>query len=257
MVFNATFNNISVILWLSVLLVEETGGPGENHGPVASHWQTLSHNVVYLALIEIRTHNISGDRHWGRFKSNYHMVTTKMAPIFCKDCGTISIWDIPLRIANQTTYFVFQNNRAPLSWEWGSNPEVLLYTLRLSLRFLNTKSDLRYIFIQVKRVIRDRACSLITNTVCWFHIVKSKFHCAFCCFSSVIPCGSYDTGVDFILVSYYSSWGDSEFKRKSKNKRVHFTINIIKHCHKQGKLTVCLHTMNPIWLIFITEIYRS
>jgi hypothetical protein len=38
--------------------VEETGGPGENHRPVASHWQTLSHQVVYLALIEIRTHNI-------------------------------------------------------------------------------------------------------------------------------------------------------------------------------------------------------
>jgi hypothetical protein len=31
MVFYATFNNISVILWWSVLLVEETGGPGENH----------------------------------------------------------------------------------------------------------------------------------------------------------------------------------------------------------------------------------
>jgi len=29
MVFNATFNNISVISWWSVLLVEETGGPGE------------------------------------------------------------------------------------------------------------------------------------------------------------------------------------------------------------------------------------
>jgi hypothetical protein len=26
MVFNATFNNISVIMWQSVLLVEETGG---------------------------------------------------------------------------------------------------------------------------------------------------------------------------------------------------------------------------------------
>jgi hypothetical protein len=31
MVFNATFNNISVILWQSVLLGEETEGPGENH----------------------------------------------------------------------------------------------------------------------------------------------------------------------------------------------------------------------------------
>jgi hypothetical protein len=31
MVFNATFNNISVISWQSVLLMEETGGPEENH----------------------------------------------------------------------------------------------------------------------------------------------------------------------------------------------------------------------------------
>jgi hypothetical protein len=29
MVFNATFNNISVISWWSVLLVQETGVPGE------------------------------------------------------------------------------------------------------------------------------------------------------------------------------------------------------------------------------------
>ena len=31
MVFNATFNNISVITWQSVLLVEETIVPDENH----------------------------------------------------------------------------------------------------------------------------------------------------------------------------------------------------------------------------------
>jgi hypothetical protein len=55
---------ISVISWRSVLLVEETGWPRENHRPVANHWQTLSHNVIHLTLIEIRTHNISGDRHW-------------------------------------------------------------------------------------------------------------------------------------------------------------------------------------------------
>ena len=30
MMLNATFNNISVILWQSVLLVEETGVSGEN-----------------------------------------------------------------------------------------------------------------------------------------------------------------------------------------------------------------------------------
>ena len=46
MVVNTTFNNISVISWRSVLLVEETGVPGENHCPAASHGQTLRHNVV-------------------------------------------------------------------------------------------------------------------------------------------------------------------------------------------------------------------
>ena len=50
MVFNATFNNISVISWQSVLLVEETGVPGENHLPVTSHWQTLSHNLLLLPV---------------------------------------------------------------------------------------------------------------------------------------------------------------------------------------------------------------
>jgi len=39
-VFNATLNNISVISWRSVLLVEETGVPRENHRPSESHWQT-------------------------------------------------------------------------------------------------------------------------------------------------------------------------------------------------------------------------
>ena len=46
MVFNATFSNLSVISWRSVLWVEETAVPGENHRPAASHWQILSHNVV-------------------------------------------------------------------------------------------------------------------------------------------------------------------------------------------------------------------
>jgi hypothetical protein len=46
MVFNTTFNNISATSWWSVLLVEETGVPGEDHCAATSHWQTLSHNVV-------------------------------------------------------------------------------------------------------------------------------------------------------------------------------------------------------------------
>jgi hypothetical protein len=44
------FTNISVRSWPSVLLVEETGVPGEIHLPVASHRQTLSNNVVWNTL---------------------------------------------------------------------------------------------------------------------------------------------------------------------------------------------------------------
>ena len=50
MVFNTTFNNISVISWQSVLLVEETGVPVENHWPAASHWQTLLNNVILIYI---------------------------------------------------------------------------------------------------------------------------------------------------------------------------------------------------------------
>jgi hypothetical protein len=50
-VFNATFSNKSVISWQSVLLVKETEVPRENQQPVASHWQTLSYNVVSTLVV--------------------------------------------------------------------------------------------------------------------------------------------------------------------------------------------------------------
>ena len=37
MVLNITFNNMAVISWRLVILVEENGVSGENHLPVASH----------------------------------------------------------------------------------------------------------------------------------------------------------------------------------------------------------------------------
>jgi hypothetical protein len=64
MVFIATFNNISVISWRSVLLMEETGVPGENHRPATSHWQTVSHNVVSLSVTCGRSVVLSGYSDW-------------------------------------------------------------------------------------------------------------------------------------------------------------------------------------------------
>jgi hypothetical protein len=49
MVSSAIFNNISVISWWLVLLVEETRVSGENHRPAVSQWETLSHNVEYIS----------------------------------------------------------------------------------------------------------------------------------------------------------------------------------------------------------------
>ena len=59
MVLNATFSNISVISWRSVLLVEETIDLSQVTDKL------LSHNVVSSTprLSEIRTHNVSGDRY--------------------------------------------------------------------------------------------------------------------------------------------------------------------------------------------------
>jgi hypothetical protein len=80
--FNATFNNILVISWGSVLLVEETRAPRENHRPVASHGK-LYHIMLYLvhftwAGFELTTLVVIGANCIGRCKSNYH--TIMMAP---------------------------------------------------------------------------------------------------------------------------------------------------------------------------------
>jgi hypothetical protein len=62
MVFNATFNYISVKSWWLVFLVEDTG---EYQRSVASRWQTWSHDVIWVHLVMswIRTQNFSADMH--------------------------------------------------------------------------------------------------------------------------------------------------------------------------------------------------
>jgi hypothetical protein len=73
MVFNVTFNNISIISWLSVLLVEETGVPGENHRPDTDK---LYHIILYtlpVSRFELTTSVVIGTTCHGLTNLNVYL----------------------------------------------------------------------------------------------------------------------------------------------------------------------------------------
>ena len=85
--FNATFNNISVISWRSVLLVKETRVSIENHQPAVSHWQTLSHNVVSSTPRHER--DLNSQHYISSSKFNYRAITTTTGPYWT---GVVREW---------------------------------------------------------------------------------------------------------------------------------------------------------------------
>jgi hypothetical protein len=77
LVFDTTFNNISVISWRSLLLMEEDGVPGENHQPVASHWGGVQCNNS--SNIKKTKHHLSPK--WANHDRD-HMVVVSLNPTY-------------------------------------------------------------------------------------------------------------------------------------------------------------------------------
>ena len=77
MVFNAIFNNISAISGDQIYWWGKPDDPEKTTDLSQQVWRTLSHNVEHLALIEIRTHNISRDGHCiCSCKAHYHAISS-------------------------------------------------------------------------------------------------------------------------------------------------------------------------------------
>jgi hypothetical protein len=133
MLFNTTFNNISVILWQQVLLMEESG---ENHWPVAGHWQTVSHNVVSSttcwAGFQLTPLVVIGTDCIGSYISNYHMIMT-MTPPNMRFCQQTNIGSRLWCLSQHSTIFPLYRGS---QYYWRRKPQ----TCRKSLTNLITCS---------------------------------------------------------------------------------------------------------------------
>jgi len=82
-VFNATFNNISVISWRSVLLMEETEYPKKKNTDLPQVTDKLYRIMLYTSpwlRFELTTLVVIGTDCIGSCKSNYHTIAATTTP---------------------------------------------------------------------------------------------------------------------------------------------------------------------------------
>ena len=112
-VLNATFNNISVISWQSILLMKDTR---VHHQPVASHWHTY-HIMLYRvhliwACFELTTLVLINTDCKGSCKSNYNTITASTAHQRLHENNCI-LYNIGMcyMILSTLTFRFFRHNR--------------------------------------------------------------------------------------------------------------------------------------------------
>ena len=95
MAFNATFNNILVISWRSVLLVECLDKTTDLSQVTDKLYDIILHRAhLTCAGFELTTLLVIGSDCIGSFKSSYHMITTTIVPVLFGSLQTFSYTNV-------------------------------------------------------------------------------------------------------------------------------------------------------------------